>query len=81
MARGRLESQWEQTSWIVAMIHNVNCTKKSAAKEPDYFNPYRQRRRSAARPKNMGTVPLSTVADVFVRRLKAPGSPDTRAAS
>jgi len=36
-ARGRLE--WNQTSAIVAMIHNVNCTKSHQMKNPDYFNP------------------------------------------
>ena len=39
MAEGRQRAQWNQTSSILAMIHNVNLTKKQHAKPPQYFNP------------------------------------------
>ena len=41
-----MESLWATTSSVMAMIHNVNCTKKSDMKSPVEFNPMIQRERN-----------------------------------
>lgn len=53
MAEGRLATQWDQTVEIVAMIHNVNCTKRSSRiKDPSKLNPIR----ASLKPKARGSV-------------------------
>lgn len=39
MAEGRREEQWGHTSFLLAMIHNVNCAKKGDQKTPRQLNP------------------------------------------
>lgn len=36
---------WDHTSALLAMLHNVNCTKASHRKDPSKFHPYRRRHR------------------------------------
>ena len=70
MAEARLEDSWERMAWIVAKLHNVNCTKRADLREPGSFNPYRRKRRRRTRERqNLGTIPLSQVADIFINRL------------
>jgi len=40
MSEGRSQADWAHTSKILAMIHNVNCSKKSEMKSADEFNPH-----------------------------------------
>ena len=67
MADSRRESEWRQTSLVVAAIVNImRDPKKGKAPEPDDFNPYAKRRKRlerAAAPK----VPLSILRDVFCK--------------
>lgn len=44
MAEGRDRSEWRRFSALMALIHNVNCSKKSDAKRPSDFDPYAERR-------------------------------------
>lgn len=39
MAKGRLDSQWWQTSWIVAAVRNSVQTERSALVTPADINP------------------------------------------
>lgn len=39
MAEARATLEWNQTSAVLAMIHNVNCTKPGQAKSAAEFNP------------------------------------------
>lgn len=34
-----MREQWDHTSQLVSMIHNVNCSKKNDQKSADHFNP------------------------------------------
>ncbi len=40
MAEGRMEQEWNKTSSLLSMIHNVNCSKKRDMRTPAMFNPY-----------------------------------------
>ena len=45
MAEGRARERWTHTSWLLAMMANVNRDpKRSRVFHPDDFNPYAQRR-------------------------------------
>ena len=45
MAEGRARERWTHTSWLLAMMANVNRDpKKSRVFHPDDFNPYAERR-------------------------------------
>ena len=46
----RDELEWNHTASLVAMIHNVNCSKKSDMKNPDQFNPHRMSKRGSGAP-------------------------------
>jgi len=46
-----METQWEHTAWLIAKLHNVNCTKKSDLVMPDDVNPYPKRRQKRPVPK------------------------------
>lgn len=35
-----MRAQWTQTASVLAMIHNVNCTKKSQLKGSREFDPF-----------------------------------------
>jgi hypothetical protein len=43
MARGRRVEQWNHTSQLLAMLHNVNCTRRTDLAEPWQFHPYGKR--------------------------------------
>jgi hypothetical protein len=45
MGRAKQKDEWERTSWLLAKIHNVNCTRSSDTVEPSEVNPMRPRRR------------------------------------
>lgn len=40
MAEGRDRAEWRRFSTLMALIHNVNCSKKSDTKRPSDFDPY-----------------------------------------
>ena len=45
MAEGRARERWTHTSWLLAMMANVNRDpKRSRVFHPDDFNPYARRR-------------------------------------
>lgn len=47
MADAKVEYDWNHTSCVLAMINNVNVSKKGEILHPDVFHPFR--RRPAAR--------------------------------
>ena len=50
MAEGRDRQMWVHTSWLLALIANVNRdAKKTLAFKPADFNPYAPRRRPGVR--------------------------------
>lgn len=65
-ARGRHE--WGQTAFILAKLHNVNCTKESDCITPDDCNPYvlAERGKKPAESQTI-MVPITALKDVFVR--------------
>lgn len=40
MAEGRDRAEWRRFAALMALIHNVNCSKKSDTKRPSDFDPY-----------------------------------------
>lgn len=40
---------WDHTSALLAMVHNVNCSKLAHRKDPRYFHPYRRNQRKVSR--------------------------------
>ncbi|MGE4529660.1 MAG: hypothetical protein AB7D00_14945 [Rhodospirillaceae bacterium] len=47
MARGRLESDWDRTATLLALIANVNRDpKRQRARRPEEFHPFRSRPQS-----------------------------------
>ena len=68
LARGEFE--WDQTSQIVAMLHNVNCAKKSDMVIPGDLNPYATKSLSKKKSPHDDVilVPASTFKDLFPQR-------------
>ena len=44
-AEGRSRAEWSRAAAIMAMVHNVNCTKKGQMKSPAEFSPFEQESR------------------------------------
>ncbi len=40
MALARLRSEWDRSSALLAMIHNVNCSRATSMKAPEKFHPF-----------------------------------------
>jgi len=53
MADGRRREAWNRTAHVLAMIHNVHCTKAESMKEPIDLNPLESRQRAV--PVQMAT--------------------------
>ena len=60
MAEGRNRAAWSRTAALLAMLHNINCTKRGDMKTAADFDPFRVRR--AAPPR----VDISVLKTVFV---------------
>jgi hypothetical protein len=45
MAMAKQKANWEAVSALLAMTHNVHCTRKSQQQNPERFNPFRNRRK------------------------------------
>jgi len=43
MSEARQTDLWDHTASIMTKIHNANCRKQDAVKDPSTFNPYRQK--------------------------------------
>jgi hypothetical protein len=41
--RRRLQLDWRPTAFLLAMLHNVNCSDKSKMKKPSVFDIYRDK--------------------------------------
>jgi hypothetical protein len=54
---------WEAVSALLAMTHNVHCTRQSQVKHPDQFHPFRKMRRKLS-PKQSADALISA----FVRK-------------
>lgn len=53
MVLARLSSEWDRTANLLAMIHNVNCSRTAAMKPPEKFHPYHRRaKRRSLSPKD-----------------------------
>lgn len=62
MAEARQRDEWDRCSAVVAMVHNVNCTKRSDMRPPASFNPLRK-----GRPKAEMVVPISALKQRFLK--------------
>lgn len=49
MARGRLESEWQETSYVAWMIYAVNAGRKAPRRTPSDFNPFARKPRRGDR--------------------------------
>ncbi len=49
MSEGKLRQEWEHTSNIMSIIHNVNC-KKNKQKSADHFNPMIPKHKKSSSP-------------------------------
>lgn len=49
MAEAKLEEDWNLTSALIAMIFNVNCTKKKDLKSPNDFHPLHSKKENVWR--------------------------------
>jgi hypothetical protein len=49
MARARQMAAWEAVSALLAMTHNVHCTRQSQIRSPEEFHPLRKKRRRLSR--------------------------------
>lgn len=45
MAMAKQKANWEAVSALLAMTHNVHCTRRSQQQNPEQFNPYRNKRK------------------------------------
>jgi hypothetical protein len=61
MANGKLRSQWEQTSQILALIHNVNREKGKKIVKADDFNPFAKQQNN----KNVQTISVKELAEIM----------------
>jgi hypothetical protein len=66
-AEGRQKAAWERTSHLLALLHNVNCTKDENLRTPADFNPFRAEEPAPPEPPEPEfTVPVSILKSVFV---------------
>jgi hypothetical protein len=42
--REKLQRDWQPTAWLLAKLHNVNCTEAHARKEPSDFDVYAKKK-------------------------------------
>ena len=66
MADARGESQWVQTSAVLAMLANANRDpkKKPRPYQPNDFNPFARR---AAKQRPLPPAPVSILKEIFVK--------------
>jgi len=47
--REQLRRDWQPTAWLLAMIHNVNCTESRDRKMPDDYDVYAPKKKAGFR--------------------------------
>ncbi len=56
MAFARLHANWEEVASLLAMTHNVHCTRQSQIKRADDFHPYKKQRRRLNRKESVNAL-------------------------
>lgn len=64
MYHGKNETEWEHTSWLLAMVASALGGSKDKKLTPDNFNPYALERKERAKEKQK--VDISILKTVFV---------------
>jgi len=50
MAEARLKTAWDRTALIACFLYNINKPKEEPEREPEFFNPYRETKRTINPP-------------------------------
>jgi len=70
MSEGRGRLEWNQTSAVLAQIHNANCEKGQAI-QPDDLNPYVAKKKQPVQAGgNVVRMPLSVLAHAMAPKHK-----------
>ena len=65
MAEGRQEEAWNHTSHLLAALYNVNRGPKQKPLSPDYFHPFSERTKAAAKGiRKKGSIKM--LKDIFI---------------
>lgn len=65
-ANAKRIDQWDHTSQILSLIHNINRDPKSSPSQPEDWHPFRRNRKRRRRPSNYTAGRITAAHDAIV---------------